>query len=61
MPETTMPHPGHEKHLCFMVEKGAMKSGMADFIKLVKGAQYVCAGCGRVAASAENLCAPQKL
>jgi hypothetical protein len=44
-----------------MVEKGAMKSGTADYIKLVKGAQYVCAGCGRVAASAENLCAPQKL
>jgi hypothetical protein len=56
-----MPHPGHEKHLCFKVEKGAMKSDKAEYIKLVKDAQYVCEGCGRVAASAENLCAPQKL
>ena len=61
MAQDTMPHPGHEKHLCSMVEKGALKSGMTDYIKLVKGAQYVCAGCGRVAASAESLCAPQKL
>jgi hypothetical protein len=58
---STMPHPGHDKHLCNMVEKGALKTGMADFTRLVKGAQYVCSGCGRVAASAENLCAPQKL
>ena len=61
MAQSTMPHPGHEKHLCFKVEKGAMKSDKAEYIKLVKDAQYVCEGCGRVAASAENLCAPQKL
>ena len=44
-----------------MVEKGALKSGMNDYKKAVKGAQYICTGCGRVAASAENLCAPVKL
>ena len=55
------PHPGHEKHLCAMIEKGALKSGMADYKKLVKGGQYICTGCGRVAASADNLCAPERL
>ena len=44
MAQSTMPHPGHQKHLCFKVEKGEMKSGMADYIKLVKDARYICAG-----------------
>jgi hypothetical protein len=61
MAQETMPHPGHEKHLCSLVEKGSLKSGMSDYVKLVKGGQYVCAGCGRVAVSAESLCAPQKV
>ena len=61
MPQQTMPHPGHEKHLCALIEKGALKSGMADYKKAVKAAQYICTGCGRVAASADNLCAPEKL
>ena len=61
MAQETMPHPGHEKHLCSQIEKGALKSGMAEYKKLVKGAQYICTGCGRVAASAENLCAPERL
>ena len=41
MAQSTMPHPGQEKHLCFKVEKGEMKSGMADYIKLVKDTRYI--------------------
>ena len=61
MATETMPHPGHEKHLCNLASKESFKTSFADYTKLVKNAQYVCKGCGRVAASAENLCSPVKL
>jgi hypothetical protein len=56
-----MPHPGHENHLCHLVEKNSLKTGLADYKKLVQEAQYICKGCGRTAAKAESLCAPEKL
>jgi len=54
----SMPHPGHEKHLCKMVED---KTPMEKIKPLVKDAKYICKGCKRVAAKAENLCAPEPL
>jgi len=52
------PHPGHEKHLCDMVEKEVP----IDKLKpLVKNAKYICICCGRGAAKAENICAPEAL
>ena len=52
------PHPGHEKHLCKMVED----KGVTDEIKaLIKNPKYVCSCCGRAAAKQENLCSPESL
>jgi hypothetical protein len=54
----TEPHPGHEKHLCVMVEE----KGLTEEIKgLIKNANYVCSCCGRAAANKENLCSPEPL
>ena len=52
------PHPGHENHLCKMVEE---KVPIEKIKPLVKDAKYICKGCMRTAAKAENLCAPEKL
>jgi hypothetical protein len=54
----TQPHPGHEKHLCKMLED---KVPMEKIKPLVKNAKYICKGCMRTAAKAENLCAPEPL
>ncbi|MCX6090271.1 MAG: hypothetical protein NTX88_07890 [Candidatus Atribacteria bacterium] len=61
MEDKNMPHKGHEKHLCYLQEKGYIQSNPEDYKKLVKNGQYYCTGCGRVAAKSENLCAPEKL
>ena len=65
MPDVTipvdMPHTGHEKHLCFLHNIGFVQSNLEEYKKLVKEAQYVCQNCGRTAASADNLCKPEKL
>jgi len=53
-----MPHPGHEKHLCKMVEDNIP---IEKIKPLVKDAKYICTCCKRVAAKAENLCAPEPL
>ena len=52
------PHPGHDKHLCKMVEA---KTPTEKLKPLVKNAKYICKGCGRAAAKAENLCSPEPL
>jgi hypothetical protein len=52
------PHAGHEKHLCTLVED---KTPIEKLKPLVKNAKYICKGCGRAAAKAENLCAPEPL
>ncbi len=56
-----MPHPGHEQHLCHLVENGLLKNKPEEFIPLVKNGKFMCSGCGRIAASPDNLCAPQEL
>lgn len=57
----TMPHQGHEKHLCHLVEKGLLKNKPEEFIPLVKNGNYICTGCGRIAVSPDNICAPKEL
>jgi len=52
------PHPGHEKHLCKMVEE---KTPIEKIKPLVKDAKYICKGCMRTAAKSENLCSPEPL
>lgn len=61
MATDTMPHPGHDKHLCHLAAQESFKSSFGDYKKLAKGARYICTGCGRTATHPENLCAPQKL
>ena len=56
-----MPHEGHDLHLCFLQNSGLLKEHPEEYAKLVKGAKYICIGCGRAAASEKNLCAPKAL
>lgn len=57
----TMPHPEHEKHLCYLENVGYLKANIEDYKKLVKDAKVVCRQCGRAAANDENICYPEKL
>ena len=61
MPETKMPHPGHEQHLCYLQNVGYITSNLADYKKLVANPKFVCKNCGRTAVNDKNLCAPEKL
>ncbi|TFG59919.1 MAG: hypothetical protein E4H36_12945 [Spirochaetales bacterium] len=56
-----MPHEHHENHLCYLVEQGLLKNKPEEYTALVKSGGYMCKGCGRIAKSADSLCAPQKL
>ena len=61
MADSKMPHEGHDKHLCYLQNVGFVESNLDDYKDLVKNPQYVCKGCGRVAASDRNLCKPERL
>jgi hypothetical protein len=56
-----MPHEGHENHLCYLIDQGLLKDKPDEFKGLVKKGKFMCTGCGRVAKSPDNLCAPQKI
>ena len=56
-----MPHPGHDKHLCYLNNLGFPISNPRDYKALVSNGKFVCKVCGRVAAEAKNLCKPVKL
>ncbi len=56
-----MPHPDHNKHLCYLNNIGYQISNSKEYKALVKGGKFVCRICGRVAASEKNLCKPVKL
>jgi hypothetical protein len=61
MVKLKMPHAKHDKHLCYLVNMGYIKSSLEDYKKLVKDAKLVCKTCGRSADSKENLCWPVKI
>jgi hypothetical protein len=61
MAKATMPHPGHDKHLCYLNNLGYQISNTAEYKGLVKDGKFLCKVCGRVAASEKNLCKPVKL
>jgi hypothetical protein len=61
MAEKSMPHPGHDEHLCYLQNVGFLSKQLEEYKKLVKGAKYICKACGRTAASETNLCVPEKL
>lgn len=53
-----MPHAGHEKHMCYLVN---VRTPISDLKKIAKDAQYICKNCARVANNVKNLCNPVKL
>ncbi|MDP2972624.1 MAG: hypothetical protein Q8P64_25965 [Deltaproteobacteria bacterium] len=61
MLDVEMPHWGHDEHLCFLENIGYVRVAPEDYKMLVRGARFVCKECGRVAAEARNLCAPEAL
>ena len=56
-----MPHEGHDKPLCYLVENGILKDNTVEYKKLVKKGKYFCSGCGRTAKDPTSLCAPIKV
>ena len=61
MSKQQMPHPGHDKHLCYLNNLGFQISNTEQYKELVKDGKFFCRACGRVAASEKNLCKPLKL
>jgi hypothetical protein len=57
----TMPHPNHEKHLCYLDETGYIDQFPEAFKELIRGARYMCRACGRSAADKQSLCVPERL
>jgi hypothetical protein len=61
MKKVALPHPGHDKHLCFLENIGYVKSNLEEYKKLVINPDFVCKNCGRAAARDKNLCSPESL
>jgi hypothetical protein len=61
MAKAKMPHPAHEKHLCYLNNLGLQLSDPQAYKKLVKNGKFLCRLCGRVAAQKNNLCKPMAL
>jgi hypothetical protein len=61
MAKAKMPHLGHAKHLCYLVNVEYHKSNLRDYKVLVKNARFICKRCGLVANRSMNLCKPVKL
>lgn len=56
-----MPHPGHDKHLCYLNNLRYQESNPEEFKSMIRNPEYYCLNCGRAAAEAKNLCKPAKL
>ena len=61
MGEAKMPHPGHDKHLCYLNNLGYQISDPELYKSLVREGEFYCQNCGRVAGDEKNLCKPVKL
>jgi hypothetical protein len=61
MANNNMPHPEHDKHLCYLNNLRFQESNPDDFKNLIKNPDFFCQNCGRAAASSKNLCKPTKL
>ena len=61
MSDNNIPHPGHDKHLCYLNNLRFQDSNPEEYKKLLKDAAYFCQNCGRAAANSKNLCKPVKL
>ena len=56
-----MPHPGHDKHLCYLNNLHFQDSNPEEYKDLIREPKFFCKNCGRAAASEKNLCKPVKL
>lgn len=61
MTQPKMPHPGHNKHLCYLTNLYFHRTNWTEYKQLVENAQYVCKLCGRSAADKDRLCRPVKM
>lgn len=61
MAHANMPHPGHDKHLCYLNNLRFQDSHPDDYKMLIKKPEFFCQNCGRAAADSKNLCKPAKL
>ncbi len=61
MAKAKMPHPGHNKHLCYLNNLEFLISNPKEYKALVKDGKFLCKNCGRVAVSEKNLCKSLKL
>jgi hypothetical protein len=61
MEKFKLPHSGHNRHLCYLVNLGVQYRDPKMYKKLVKEPLYLCKQCGRTANKAMNLCKPVKL
>ena len=61
MTQEEMPHPGHDRHLCWLTGLGFQVQQSEEYKDLVRDGKFMCKGCGRVAADGSSLCEPEKL
>lgn len=61
MQNPIMPHPGHEKHLCYLTNLNFHQNNWDEYKALVENPRYVCKICGRSAADKDRLCKPAKI
>ena len=61
MSSEKMPHPGHDKHLCYLNNLRFQESNTEEFKALIKDPKFYCTNCGRAAVNAKNLCKPATL
>ncbi len=59
--KSRMPHPGHNKHLCYLMNVGYSAQEPQGYKDMVRGAKFICKSCGRAAAKKTSLCQPVKL
>jgi hypothetical protein len=61
MAEVEMPHPGHERHLCYLQNIGYLGTNVEEYKEMIKNTKFFCKNCGRAAADDKNLCEPERL
>ena len=61
MEKPKMPHPGHEKHLCYLTNLHFHQTDWDAYKKLVENPKYVCKLCGRACNDPNRVCQAIKL